>query len=93
MAARLTATANEAFVSGIHAATLTGAALAGGAAVLVIRFLPRHIAPEGAMHSPHEALENVAELGLGGVMPVFDDEPVDPSVDEPVAAPVPDPTP
>ena len=32
-----------------------------------------HIAAHGALHSPHEALENTAELGLGGVLPVFED--------------------
>jgi hypothetical protein len=27
------------------------------------------------MHSPVEALENAAEFGIGGTMPVFPDEP------------------
>jgi EmrB/QacA subfamily drug resistance transporter len=68
--------AQQAFVDGIHTASFLGGTLALVAAFVTARFLPRHISPEGAMHSPHEALENVAELGLGGVMPVFDDEPV-----------------
>ena len=33
------------------------------------------------MHSAHESMENVAELGLGGAMPVFD---ADPPADEPL---------
>jgi hypothetical protein len=68
--------AQQAFVDGIHTASFLGGTLALIAAFVTARFLPRHISPEGAMHSPHEALENVAELGLGGVMPVFEDEPV-----------------
>jgi DHA2 family multidrug resistance protein-like MFS transporter len=68
--------AQQAFVDGIHTASFLGGTLALIAAFVTARFLPRHISPEGAMHTPHEALENVAELGLGGVMPVFDEEPV-----------------
>lgn len=68
--------AQQAFVDGIHTASFLGGSLALVAAFVTFRFLPRRISPEGAMHSPHEALENVAELGLGGVMPVFDDEPL-----------------
>jgi hypothetical protein len=30
---------------------------------------------EGARHSGIESIENVAELGLGGVPPLFDDTP------------------
>ena len=29
---------------------------------------------EGALHSPVDAVEEIAELGLGGVSPVFADE-------------------
>jgi hypothetical protein len=43
--------------------------LAAVASVVVYRYLPRVIAPEGALHSPVESLETVAELGLGGVPP------------------------
>jgi len=66
--------AQQAFVDGIHTASFLGGTLALVAAFITARFLPRHIAPHGALHSPHEALETTAELGLGGVMPVFEDE-------------------
>ena len=46
-----------------------GAVLAAIASVVVYRYLPRVLAPEGALHGPVESLENVAELGLGGVPP------------------------
>ncbi|MFN8026563.1 MAG: MFS transporter [Acidimicrobiia bacterium] len=88
--------AQQAFVDGIHTASFAGGTLALVAAFVTARFLPRHIAPEGAMHSAHEALENVAELGLGGVMPVFDEEPFPDPVgpdDTAVGEPLPDPTP
>jgi hypothetical protein len=52
---------------------LVGAALALMAAVATARFLPRTIAPEGAMHSATESLENVAELAIGGLPPAFGD--------------------
>ena len=62
--------------------------LAFAAAVIVIRYLPRHLAPEGAMHGPVEAIEDAAELGLAGIPPVFADGPDDTT---PVASRVPDP--
>jgi len=65
--------AEHAFVSGIHLAALTGATLASIAAVLVYRFLPGHIAQHGAARGPIEAIEDTAELGLGGVPPLFAD--------------------
>ncbi len=37
------------------------------------KFLPRTVADVGPMHSGVEALENAAELGIGGAMPVFAD--------------------
>jgi hypothetical protein len=40
----------------------------------VYRYLPHSLAPEGAMHGPLEAFEEAAELGVGGVPPVFSDE-------------------
>lgn len=75
-AGRLVYGAQEAFVSGIHAASLTGAVLAFLAALVVLRYLPRQMAAHGAMHSGAEAAEAAAELGLAGVPPfVADDEP------------------
>jgi EmrB/QacA subfamily drug resistance transporter len=70
-AAQLTERAETAFVSGIHLASIVGALLAGSAAVLVLRFLPRHIAQHGAELDAVEALEDAAQLGLAGVPPVF----------------------
>ena len=67
--------AQQAFVDGIHTASFLGGSLALVAAFVTAKFLPRQITPHGAMHSPHESLELVAELGLGGVMPAFEDEP------------------
>ena len=40
----------------------------------MFRYLPHSLAPTGAMHGPLEAFEEAAELGLGGVPPVFSDE-------------------
>jgi EmrB/QacA subfamily drug resistance transporter len=71
--ARLVADADHAFVSGIHFAALAGAVLAASAALMVLRFLPRHIAQHGAMRGPLEAAEDMAELGLAGVPPIFAD--------------------
>ena len=71
-----TTVARTAFVDGIHLAAMFGVALAVVAAILTRRFLPHDVAPTGAMHSPLEALENAAEFGIGGAMPVFADEPV-----------------
>ena len=41
--------------------------------MIAYRYLPTHIAPEGAMHGPVESIEDAAELGLGGVPPAFPD--------------------
>ena len=72
---RLVQGAQEAFVSGVHFAAFAGAVLAGIAALLVLRFLPRQIPQHGAMHSGLEAMEATAELGIAGVPPrVADDE-------------------
>ena len=62
---------------GIHLAVTIGAVLALVAAVIVFRYLPRHLAAEGAMHGPVEAMEDAAELGLAGIPPVFADGPDD----------------
>jgi EmrB/QacA subfamily drug resistance transporter len=70
----LIAGAHDAFVGGLHLAVLVGAALAVVSAGIVFRYLPHSLAPQGAMHGPVGALEAAAELGLGGVPPVFSDE-------------------
>ena len=51
-----------------------GVVLAVVAAILTRRFLPREVTPTGPMQSPIEALENAAEFGIGGAMPVFADD-------------------
>ncbi len=66
--------ARTAFLDGMRVAGLFGAALALAAAVVTVRYLPRSLPDEGALHSPVDAIEDVAELGLGGVSPVFADE-------------------
>jgi EmrB/QacA subfamily drug resistance transporter len=66
--------AESAFVDGLHFATMAGALLALGAAFMVWRFLPRHLAHEGAMHGAVESMEDAAELGIAGIPPVFADE-------------------
>jgi len=63
-----------------------GAVLAVIAAVVVVRNLPRVLAPEGALHGAVESMETVAELGLGGV-PTHLPEPVPEPVPERVAGP------
>jgi EmrB/QacA subfamily drug resistance transporter len=72
-ASALTDAAQHAFLSGMHLAVLIGAALAAISAAIVFRYLPHSLAPEGALHGPIESLEDAAELGLGGVPPVFAD--------------------
>jgi EmrB/QacA subfamily drug resistance transporter len=77
--------ARTAFVDGIHLAGVFGALIALAAAIATTRYLPRSLPSEGAMHSGIESVENVAELGLGGVLPVFDDSPSDhPLHDHPI---------
>jgi hypothetical protein len=49
--------------------------LAVVAALLVLRYLPRQIAQHGAVRGPVEAAEDMAELGLAGIPPVFADTP------------------
>jgi Na+/melibiose symporter-like transporter len=66
--------AHEAFVGGLHLAVIVGATLAALSAGIVYRYLPHSLAPTGSMHGPLEAFEEAAELGLGGVPPVFSDE-------------------
>ncbi len=70
----LTTGADLAFLDGIHLAVTAGAVLAFTAAVLVWRYLPHTVAHEGAMAGAIGAMEDVAELGIGGVPPIFADE-------------------
>jgi Na+/melibiose symporter-like transporter len=70
----LTLGADRAFVDGIHLAVTAGAVLAAASAVIVWRKLPHHVTHDhGALHGTVEALEEVAELGLAGVPPLFGD--------------------
>jgi EmrB/QacA subfamily drug resistance transporter len=71
--AALHAGANAAFLDGFHLSTTIGAVLCVVSACLVTRYLPRVLAHEGAMHGPVEAMEDVAELGIAGVPPIFAD--------------------
>lgn len=68
--------ARSAFVEGIHLAVTIGAVLAAVSAVLIHRYLPHQVSHEGAMHGPVESIEDVAELGLAGVPPLFADTPL-----------------
>ncbi len=73
LAAPLVSAAENAFITGIHVAAFTGAVLCAVAALIVLRFLPRQIVQQGAMHDAVSSAEDMAELGLGGVLPVFAD--------------------
>ena len=83
----LTKGAQDAFIDGIHFAVAVGAVLAWIAAVIVLRYLPRHLAPQGALHAGSDSIEDVVALGLGGIEPVFADEafPEDDRVTQPPA--------
>jgi hypothetical protein len=72
---KLTTGADLAFIDGIHFAVITGAGLAFIAALTVLRYLPRQIDHDTSLHGPIESAESTAELGLGGVLPAFE-EPV-----------------
>ena len=71
--ALLTAGSKGAFVSGLHVAALCGAFLAFTAGLIVLRYLPHSLVPEGAVRGPLESVEDVAELGLAGALPLFAD--------------------
>ncbi len=71
----LSSGAEVAFIDGIHLAVTVGGLLATVAAVLVWRFLPKSVAHQGAMSGSVGAMEDAAELGIGGVPPLFADEP------------------
>ena len=87
LAGPLVSAAEHAFVSGIHIAAFTGAVLCACAALVSLKFMPRRVEQHGAMHDAVSAAEDVAELGLGGALPVFADTPLsDPALGEQVAA-------
>ncbi|MCU1344039.1 MAG: drug resistance transporter, EmrB/QacA subfamily [Acidimicrobiia bacterium] len=65
--------ARHAFIEGIHMAVSIGAVLAVLAAIAVYKFLPKTMNHSGATHGPLEAFEDVAELGVAGVPPLFAD--------------------
>jgi hypothetical protein len=67
--------AKLAFIDGIHLAVTVGAILAWTAAVIVVKYLPKRLSHEGAPHSASDAVEDVMQLGLAGVEPVFADQP------------------
>ena len=54
-----------------------------------MRYLPKRLAHEGAVHGAVESVEDVAALGIGGVEPVFPDQrfPEDDLLDEGAPAP------
>jgi Na+/melibiose symporter-like transporter len=70
----LTSAADHAFVGGIHLAVTVGAILALISAGIVYRYLPHSMVAEGAMRGPVESVEDAAELGIGGVPPLFADD-------------------
>jgi EmrB/QacA subfamily drug resistance transporter len=70
----LTDAAQQAFLSGLHLAVTAAAGLALLSAGLVLRYLPHAIGGSGAIHGPLESIEDAAELGLGGTIPVFADD-------------------
>jgi len=71
----LTVGSQHAFLDGIHLAVLAGAILAMVSAVTVLRYLPEDLSHDGAGHGAAEAMEDAAELGIGGAPPVFADAP------------------
>jgi hypothetical protein len=73
--AALRGAADLAFVNGLHLAVTAGGLLAFSAAVIMYRYFPHAVAHEGAMAGAREAMEDAAELGLGGIPPVFADQP------------------
>jgi hypothetical protein len=69
----LTVGSQEAYIGGVHLAVTVGAILAAVSAVIVYRYLPRNLGSEGAMHGAIESMEDAAELGIGGTLPIFAD--------------------
>ena len=60
-------------MSGLHVAALCGALLALFAGFIVLKYLPHSLIPEGAAKGPVESMEDMAEFGISGGMPVFAD--------------------
>jgi hypothetical protein len=86
-AGRVLATgAQQAFIDGIHLAVTVGSLLALVAAVTVYRYLPKQLAGDAALHGPLESMEEMAELGVAGVPPVFADAVDDEHIDAAIAA-------
>lgn len=73
----LAAGSKGAFVSGLHLAALAGALLALFAGIIVLKYLPHSLVPEGAVRGPVESMEDMAEFGIAGGMPVFADAATD----------------
>jgi MFS transporter, DHA2 family, multidrug resistance protein len=73
LAGELVSAAEHAFVDGIHIAAFTGAVLCAAAALISLKFMPRQIDQHGAMHDAMSSAEDMAELGIGGALPVFAD--------------------
>jgi hypothetical protein len=71
----LATTAQTAFTDGVRFASAVGVVLCLVAAFITYRFLPKSVEPRGPMHSAVNALENGAEFGIGGTLPVFADDP------------------
>ena len=80
----LTAGAKGAFVGGLHLAAISGAVLALIACVFVLRYLPHSLVAEGAVRGPIESMEDMAEFGVAGGMPIFADSTTNGSSGEPV---------
>jgi Na+/melibiose symporter-like transporter len=69
----LTTGAQSAFIDGIHTAVTVGSVLALVAAFTVYRYLPKQLPGDASLHGPLESMEEMAELGVAGVPPVFAD--------------------
>jgi EmrB/QacA subfamily drug resistance transporter len=68
----LVSAASNSFVDGLHLAVIVGGIGALFAAVFVVKFLPRTVVHEGALHSPVESLEAEVQLVVGGTMPIVE---------------------
>jgi len=73
LAGPLVSAAEHAFMTGIHVAAVTGSVLTAIGALVVLKFLPQRIVQQGAMHDAVSSAEDMAELGIGGALPVFAD--------------------
>jgi hypothetical protein len=41
--------------------------------LIVVKYLPPSLVPEGAVRGPVESVEDMAEFGIAGALPVFAD--------------------